>query len=106
MSESVEKLTRMYELGAKKLNELLDELKWRKLDVADEEKELTSMKEADPPASSDDIESQEIVVRSGRMVLENEIKEAEELDAELERVKAEIEKISEAEAKRPEKGED
>ena len=87
----------MYELGAAKLNEILDDIKWRKSDLADEEKSLELMKDRDPPLSNDDIESQEIVVRTQRKVLENEIKEAEELDAEMERVKAEIERLSKQE---------
>ena len=106
MSESLEKLTQMYELGAKKLNELLDDIKWRQGDLADEERTLKAMQEGHEKCPQDHFEAQEIVVRTQRQVLANEIKEAEELDAELERVKAEIEKISEAEAKRPKKGED
>ena len=105
MSESLEKLTRLYEAGAKKLNELLDDLKWRKEDVAAEEKTLKAMQDGHEECPADHFEAQEIVVRSARKVLENEVKEAEELDAELERVKAEISRLSKVEVKEEKRGE-
>ena len=90
----------MYEAGAKKLNALLDDLKWRKEDVAAEEATLKRMQDGHEECPADHFEAQEIVVRSARKVLDNEIKEAEELDAELERVKAEIEKLSKQEVEK------
>ena len=105
MAESLEKLTRLYEAGAKKLNALLDDLKWRKEDVAAEEATLKRMQDGHEECPADHFEAQEIVVRSARKVLDNEIKEAEELDAELERVKAEIERLSKAEVKEEKRGE-
>ena len=90
----------MYELGAKKLNELLDDIKWRQGDLADEDAALSAMIHAEPETPQDDLDSQKIVVDTQRKVLANEIKEAEELDAELERVKAEIERLSSQEVKK------
>ena len=93
-----EDLYKEFEAVAAQLKEALEDLEWRKPDVEDEEAQLKDLKRKAKKDPTVDVASQAIVVRVGREILDDKIKEARRLDARLKEIQAALE---EAEKEQP-----
>jgi len=98
-----EELVKDFEMLAKELDEVLEDIKWRKPDLEDEEKKLDELKRKQEEGEDVDTYSQQIVVRVQRDILKDKIKQAETLEEAMNRIKRELER-REGERKRKKSG--
>jgi len=105
----IDKLLAEFEAVAKQLNEVLDDLKWRKPDVEDEERKLAKLMRQAKKDPGVNVASHAVVVRVLRGVLDDKIAEAERLEKRLVELKEQItvlEKEAEREKGKSESGEE
>ena len=98
----IDKLEAEFRTVAQKLDEILKDIEWRKPDVEAEEKKLRQLKRAALKDPGVDVYSQSIVVRVGRSILDDMIKEANSLEKHMKELRARIEKAMAAEEKQGE----
>lgn len=87
---------------AKQLNEVLEDLKWRKPDVEEEEAKLRDLRKAAKKDSGVDVASQAVAVRVLRAVLDDKIALANKLEKRMNKLKAQLEKAEVAAAEKEE----
>jgi len=92
-----EELLTEFRAVAAQLDEVLKDLEWRKPDVEGEEKQLKQLRKAALKDPGVDVASQAIVVRVGRSILNDKIKEAKRLEKRMLEVQAQLEKAEAAE---------
>jgi len=83
----------------RQLDELLKDLEWRKPDVEAEEATLKALRKKALKDPEVDVASQAIVVRVGRSILNDRIKEAHRLEKRMKEIQAQLEKAQAAEEK-------
>ena len=99
----IDTLMSEFQAVAQKLDEVLKDLEWRKPDVEAEEKKLRELKRAALKDPGVDVASQAIVVRVGRSILNDKIKEAKRLEKHMIGIQAKLAAAEQAAAK-PEEG--
>ena len=93
---NMDELLEEFRAVAAALDEVLKDLEWRKPDVEHEEKKLKALKRAALKDPNVDVASQAIVVRVGRSILNDKIKEAHALEKRMLQLKAQLEKAQAA----------
>jgi len=101
--EEKDELLEKFEETAKRLDEVLEDLRWRKPDVEREERILAALKRKAKKDPTVEWQSQAIVVRVARAVLQDKIAEAERLERQLMEYKEAIE-FREASKKKAKRG--
>ena len=92
---NMDELLEEFRAVAAQLDEVLKDLEWRKPDVEGEEKKLKALRKAALKDKGVDVASQAIVVRVGRSILNDKIKEAHALEKRMLQLKAQLEKAEE-----------
>ena len=101
----IDSLMSEFQAVTQQLDLVLKDIEWRKPDVEREEKTLRALKKAATKDPGVDVASQAIVVRVGRSILNDKIKEANRLEKRMKELQAELEK-AEAAKEKPEEGEE
>jgi len=87
-------LIKRFEDVTKRLEEVLEDIEWRKADVAHEEAKLKELLKQREKGELVDTYSQSEVVRIGKEILADRIAEAERLEKEMLDIKGRLEKLT------------
>lgn len=79
---------------AKDLQEVLEDIEWRKPDVEEEERLLAKLRVQQKKDPNVDVASQAIVCRVGRAILDDKLAEADRLEGRMKQLTAQLEKLS------------
>jgi len=97
-----EELLRDFKEISARLDEVLEDLKWRKPDVEAEERKLKALQEKKAAGECVETRPQEIILRVAKAVLQDKIREAEKLEAAMTVIEEELKRREEGK-KRAEK---
>ena len=102
-SETVEidALLTEFQIITQELDEILKDLEWRKPDVEHEEATLKALRKKALKDPDVDVASQAIVVRVGRSILNDKIKEANRLEKRMKELQTQIEAFEEPSKEKP-----
>lgn len=93
----IDKLMVEFHVVTRQLDEVLNDIEWRKPDVEHEEATLKTLRKKALKDPDVDVYSQAVVVRVGRSILNDKIKEANVLEKRMKEIQAELEKLEAAE---------
>ena len=97
----IDALLTEFQTITQELDEVLKDLEWRKPDVEHEEATLKALRKKALKDPDVDVASQAIVVRVGRSILNDKIKEANRLEKRMKELQAQIEALEEPSKEKP-----